>query len=534
MSWASHTPERGRNIHLSPHDALVFRALDQPKESVHVPSRASSTLNGIEDSAGDQSRTRWPFSLKSYSPDIDYGKDTADALDEFESELLSDETAVHYLSSSNNHLPATDVQVLPFLDRFKDPNGPSQREEAADLREGSASAVVKPRGTDELCQLILPLLPTVGERFQQPATFEAAGLHGVLSHATTIAGSNQMNPFHYLHLEHENLDIRGSQIAVFFQHDSLGKHTTTLAISFQDGRWSKLVNEPRRRIQECLDILGEDVCGEDPFFVHLIFMTSSLRWWRNALDSFNNQLIAHLQEQMGSSQLVRADLNTIISKALHSMTAHLHRYGSELGYFEDIIAHVTQHHNDFVDDKPSRPRVEMDSHRRVSLGLREVASNLKVIGTFRKELENKTKNVLALLFNNIQVSNDKMVVTNGKVTAKLLRATREEAKLSRRIANQQQKLSESMKEDSLAMKTLATLTMFFLPGTSFAALLALPFFGEDDWMNDTSQVWLWIVLTIPSTAILFLIYWWRKRQELRASRQEEELETGAGDSEKEE
>ncbi|RYP24428.1 hypothetical protein DL767_008598 [Monosporascus sp. MG133] len=235
-----------------------------------------------------------------------------------------------------------------------------------------------------------------------------------------------MDPFHYLHLEHENLDIRGSQIAVLFQQDFLGKHTTTLAISFQDGRWSKLVNETRRRIQECLDVLGEDVCGEDPFFVHLVFMTSALRWWRNALDSFNNQLIAYekqLQEQMGSSQPVRADLNTIISKALHSMTAHLHRYGSELGYFEDVIAHVTQHNDDFVDDKPPRPWVEMESHRRVSFGLREMALHLKVIVTFRKELEDKAKNILALVFNNTQVSNGNMVVTNGKVTAKLLPAT---------------------------------------------------------------------------------------------------------------
>ncbi|RYP11601.1 hypothetical protein DL766_010026 [Monosporascus sp. MC13-8B] len=527
MSWAFRRPERGRNTHLSPHDSFVSRTLDQRKESLYVPSRASSTLNGIENSADDQSRTRWPFNLKSYSPDIDYGKVTADAFDELESELLSDETAVHYLSSSKNLPP--DRKRLRI-------SGKALRQLLSSLEAptnfvSSFCRYYQPSGSGFSSRLHLRQPEFTEFWYVLPVRVQMQCTASVQSHATTIAGSNQMDPFHYLHLEHESLDIRGSQIAVLFQNDYLGKHTTVLAISFQDGRWSKLVNEPRRRIQECLDVLGEDVCGEDPFFVHLVFMTSALRWWRNTLDSFNNQLIAHekqLQEQMGSSQPVRADLNTIISKALHSMTAHLHRYGSELGYFEDIVAHVTQHHDGFVDDKPPRPRVEMDSHRRVSFGLREVASNLKVIGTFRRELENKTKNLLAL------VSNDKMVVTNGKITAKLLRATREEAKVFRRIADQQQNLSKSMKEDSVAMKTLATLTMFFLPGTSFAAVLAIPFFGENEWMNDSSKVWLWVVLTIPSTAILFLVYWWRKRQGLRTSRQEEELESGAGDSEKEE
>lgn len=35
-------------------------------------------------------------------------------------------------------------------------------------------------------------------------------------------------------------------------------------------------------------------CEEDPVFVHVVIMTSALQWWRNALDSFNNQLIAHV------------------------------------------------------------------------------------------------------------------------------------------------------------------------------------------------------------------------------------------------
>jgi hypothetical protein len=58
------------------------------------------------------------------------------------------------------------------------------------------------------------------------------------------------------------------------------------------------------------------------------------------------------------------------------------------------------------------------------------------------------------LFNNIQASNDKMVVANGEAMTKMLRAARTEAKMSRRIADQSQQIALEMQEDSVAMKTV--------------------------------------------------------------------------------
>jgi hypothetical protein len=115
------------------------------------------------------------------------------------------------------------------------------------------------------------------------------------NHATSAAGSNQMDPFNYLHLPNESLDIRGSQIGVLFQYDYSKGATTVLSVSFQDGRWSRVVEEPRRRIKETVERFGITECEKDPFFVHMVYMTSALRWWKNALDSFNNQLVAHVR-----------------------------------------------------------------------------------------------------------------------------------------------------------------------------------------------------------------------------------------------
>lgn len=63
---------------------------------------------------------------------------------------------------------------------------------------------------------------------------------------------------------------------------------------------------------------------------------------------------------------------------------------------------------------------------------------------------------------------------------------------------------------------IAVLTMFFLPGTSFAALFSMPFFTNNEWMEGTSKIWLWIALTVPSTGLAFAFYlYWQSRNEAK-------------------
>ena len=79
------------------------------------------------------------------------------------------------------------------------------------------------------------------------------------------------------------------------------------------------------------------------------------------------------------------------------------------------------------------------------------------------------------------------MVANGIAMQDIMKSTQMEAKIAQGMAKKTQKLSESMRQDSLSMKTvrlllqraegatdsvftskIAALTMFFLPGTSFA------------------------------------------------------------------
>lgn len=114
------------------------------------------------------------------------------------------------------------------------------------------------------------------------------------SHATSTAGNNQMNPVHYLHLPDEHVDIRGSQIAIMSRYSPRGDFATNMIFNFMDGRWSKAVEEPKRRLREVYSSAAYSAVTNDPFVVHTVLYTSALRWWMNALNSINEQLIAYV------------------------------------------------------------------------------------------------------------------------------------------------------------------------------------------------------------------------------------------------
>jgi Mg2+ and Co2+ transporter CorA len=136
-----------------------------------------------------------------------------------------------------------------------------------------------------------------------------------------------------------------------------------------------------------------------------------------------------------------------------------------------------------------------------------IASEFKSIRVFVSELESKTETVLGLLFNNMRSANDRLLVANGDAMRQILAATSAEAKLSRKMAKQSQKMAVDMRRDSTSMKTIAIMTMFFLPATSFAAVLSMPFFSQSPWMGKIDRAWLWVALSIPSTAIAFAVFY---------------------------
>lgn len=50
------------------------------------------------------------------------------------------------------------------------------------------------------------------------------------------------------------------------------------------------------------------------------------------------------------------------------------------------------------------------------------------------------------------------------------------------------------------MKTIAALTMVFLPGTFISSIFGLKFVGDAQW-------WLYIAITLPMTAVVAMTWW---------------------------
>lgn len=100
--------------------------------------------------------------------------------------------------------------------------------------------------------------------------------------------------------------------------------------------------------------------------------------------------------------------------------------------------------------------------------------------------------------------------TNDIILQRTQQQNLEIAELSRRIA-------EATLSDAASMKTIAVLTMVFLPGTAIASIFSMSMF---DWSaNDGTTLaskWLWVyfVVAMPATAITLLAWWsWSRRKE---------------------
>jgi hypothetical protein len=74
------------------------------------------------------------------------------------------------------------------------------------------------------------------------------------------------------------------------------------------------------------------------------------------------------------------------------------------------------------------------------------------------------------------------------------------------MARTQVDISEATKQDSMAMKTIAAVTMFFLPGTFTASVFAMPFFKADGRFSVSKWFGLYVAVTVPLTVLVVVIW----------------------------
>ncbi|KAI0815976.1 hypothetical protein GGR55DRAFT_675585 [Xylaria sp. FL0064] len=302
-------------------------------------------------------------------------------------------------------------------------------------------------------------------------------------HTRSTAGSNQMDPFHYVHLPGAKADIRGSSIGLFIRHDYDTGHTTIICFNLLDSRLRDLIEEPLHRAR-------------------------ALRWWNKVLLCFNQQLVMHekqLQQEIATETSAFSNESKDMNTSLHIMAAHLHRYKSELHRVETILSELTS--CKFTTTSTSdENNLKETSDNENTLNFEQLVSQLRSILSFSSELEKETAKYPDI----------------------------EDNKLSQTMAVESHELTRSMKKDSVAMKTIAILTMLFLPGISFAAVFAMPFFTDTQALKTPAQVWIWTVLSVVTTSLAFALFYHVINRPVRAiytnsnTKQDEESASGGG------
>ncbi|VUC30643.1 unnamed protein product [Clonostachys rosea] len=331
-------------------------------------------------------------------------------------------------------------------------------------------------------------------------------------------GTAQMNPFHKLHLPDVGIDIFRSCVGIFARVDPSSNKVTVASFDFMHGKWPKVALEPKARIIEVMEhrkkIGASDAKFSTGAFVHLVYLSSTSRWWTNSLNSVNEQLIAYEITLQSELDAVGVGLTpevtlTKLNRALHSIAAHLHRYISELNSLKAITNDLIKFYASIYSNGGSLSDEDL---AQLTLGFEQVLSQVEASLDFALELEKKTKNILDLLFNRMQINSDRLLVANGKAMQEILVAMQNDANLGRKIADASHQLALEMKRDSIAMRTIAIITMVFLPGATFAAVFSMPFFSEEAWFGHINRLWVWVVCTLPSTVACFIFYkLWRKK-----------------------
>ncbi|ORY10139.1 hypothetical protein BCR34DRAFT_655466 [Clohesyomyces aquaticus] len=462
-------------VHPAPHETLP-----QPSGSV----KPQTTQQHLEPESS-KSASNWPHNLIGYSPELFNGRHLLLALQTFENRFLSKETAVRLLEYRSNTPGAFEATLnaeqlrktsqrqenattqLLFINRFliRDSNALLPKDQKGLRISGKAfrnlsehlncspaflSCLVGHGLPLALCfrgditegtHTVSDLWYTIPVRVSIPCTDQT------ISHTLTTAGSNQTDPSQYLHLASAKIDIRPSRIVVYSRFIIETSTTKVLCFDFQDGRWVDYADEPFIRAKETLKRAEFHGLCADKHFIHVLMHSSAIIWWQESLNAYNRQLIEHekvlLRERQRNDNLQDSETIMQIDTALHTMTAHLRRYKAEVTTLEENLQSLSTTLVNLEGPSGITNRAALFNNKQ-----KFDTMNIRVQGLvkFIAEIEMKAQTVAALMVI------DHQIVDSSQSMRNIMKASQEEAKLSRFMAKQSQEIARDARKDSIYMK----------------------------------------------------------------------------------
>ncbi|OCK94825.1 uncharacterized protein K441DRAFT_89226 [Cenococcum geophilum 1.58] len=162
----------------------------------------------------------------------------------------------------------------------------------------------------------------------------------------------------------------------------------------------------------------------------------------------------------------------------------------------------------------------------------EVERQIRYSEQARYDFENlprRIRNQSKAIFSIIAQRDNQLSIEISKSSRKIAEESRRDNQLNIQIAKSSARIAEESRRDSASMKTIAVLTLVFLPGTSIASIFSMTMFN---WNASQGQpiaskyIWVYFVITIPLTLLILLTWlWWYKRSQRTHQRRWTDIET---------
>ncbi|KAK3711955.1 hypothetical protein LTR37_009267 [Vermiconidia calcicola] len=123
----------------------------------------------------------------------------------------------------------------------------------------------------------------------------------------------------------------------------------------------------------------------------------------------------------------------------------------------------------------------------------------------------RIKNQSKAIFNFIAQRDNALNIQLAQSSRKIAEESRRDNLLNIEIAKATAQVAEETRQDSAAMKTIAIMTLTFLPGAAVASFFGMGMFNwwpGDDQPIASPYVWVFFVVTVPLTAMVYAAWFW--------------------------
>jgi hypothetical protein len=217
----------------------------------------------------------------------------------------------------------------------------------------------------------------------------------------------------------------------------------------------------------------------DPFWIYPILFEQIVQLQDTTVWTARNW-IRTLEKSRGASSNVHTDFS-----GLHDVSRHVIHVTEMLDLCLGVVKHTRQRHRVYLSGAEGVQPTQMNASKMINGQLQFFETMLENLGY--RSLSNKER-----LNNEIQLSFHMVTQVNAELSLQI---------------------SRSARTDGTLMKTVAVLTLVFLPATFLSAVFSMSFFSYEageEWKM-SSSIWIYFAWAIPVTLLTTgLWFWWQK------------------------